>query len=77
MAGGTQAGEALGTFLERTKGRMTAACLLAVLVMWVFTADKNTYTSISALRSLYNGEAKAFYAEAMERHAIYIDENIV
>ena len=77
VAGCTQAGEALGTFLERTKGRMTAACLLAVLVMWVFTADKNTYTSISALRSLYNGEAKAFYAEAMERHAIYIDENIV
>lgn len=71
------AGELLGTFLEKTQGRMTAVCLLLVLIMWVFTADKNTYTSISALRSLVNGEAQTFYAEAMARHEIYIDEDIV
>ena len=71
------AGEALGVFLEKTGVMMTAVCLLFVLVTWVLTADKNTYTSISALRSLYNGEAKTFYAEAMERHEIYTDPNIV
>lgn len=71
------AGEALGLFLEQTKGRMTAALFCLVLLVWVFTADKNTYTSISALRSLVNGEAQTFYAEAMERHDIYVDEDIV
>ncbi|MBO5472281.1 MAG: hypothetical protein J6A08_00585 [Lachnospiraceae bacterium] len=71
------AGAALGSFLERTKGRMTAVCFCLVLFVWVFTADKNTYTSISALRSLVNGEAQTFYAEAMERHAIYTNEDIV
>lgn len=51
--------------------------MLLMLTMWVLTADKNTYTSISALRSLANGEAQTFYAEAMERHEIYVDEDIV
>lgn len=74
---GKGAGEALGVFLEKTGVMMTAVCLLLILVTWIFTADKNTYTSISALRSLYNGEAKAFYAEAMERHEIYTDPDIV
>lgn len=71
------AGETFGAFLEKTRGRMTALCLMLALVMWVFTADKNTYTSISALRSLCNGEAETFYAEAMARHEIYTDEMIV
>ena len=56
---------------------MTAVCFCLMLLIWVLTADKNTYTSISALRSLVNGEAQTFYAEAMERHDIYIDEDIV
>lgn len=73
----TGAGETLGSFLEKTKGMMTAVCFCLVLLVWVLTADKNTYTSISALRSLVNGEAQTFYTEAMERHDIYIDENIV
>lgn len=71
------AGEAFGLFLDKTKGRMTAVCFCLMLLIWVLTADKNTYTSISALRSLVNGEAQTFYAEAMERHDIYIDEDIV
>lgn len=74
--GELSAGETFGIFLEQIGGRMTAACFLAVLVIWVCTADKNTYTSISALRSLINGEAQTFYAEAMERHEIYIDDTI-
>lgn len=70
-------GDALGLFLDKTKGRMTAVCFCLMLLIWVLTADKNTYTSISALRSLVNGEAQTFYTEAMERHDIYIDEDIV
>lgn len=76
LVGGQDAGAALGFFLEQTRGRMTAVCLLIALVMWVFTADKNTYTSISALRSLVNGDAQTFYEEAMERHELYIDEAV-
>lgn len=71
------AGALLGHFLEETKGRMTAVCALLVFVMLVCTGDKNTYTSISALRSVANGEAQTFYQEAMERYEIYTDENIV
>lgn len=71
------AADALGVFLERTGGRMTAACLALVLACWVLTADKNTYTAVSAARSLLNGDAQTFYAEAMERHEIYENEEIV
>lgn len=70
------AAEALGLFLERAGSRMSAVCLLLLLGVWVLTADKNTYTSISALRSIANGEAQTFYQEAMERHALYTDESI-
>ena len=69
--------DALGLFLDKIKGRMTVVCFCLMLLVWVLTADKNTYTSISALRSLVNGEAQTFYEEAMERHDIYIDEDIV
>lgn len=76
-AGQMSAGAAFGSFLEKTGNRMTAVCAFIVFVMWICTADKNTYTSISAFRSVVNGEAKTFYEEAMERHEIYTDENIV
>ncbi len=77
-AGGAQEGaaEALGLFLERAGGRMCAVCLLLLLAVWALTADKNTYTSISALRSLAKGEAQIFYEEAMERYALYTDEGL-
>ncbi len=71
------AADTFGLFLERAGSRMTAVCLLLVLAVWVFTADKNTYTSVSAARSLVNGDAQTFYTEAMERHEIYVDEDIV
>ena len=74
---GQPAGETLGMFLEKAGGRMTVACVIITIVMWIFTADKNTYTSISALRSLAVGEAQTFHAEAMERHEIYTNEDIV
>lgn len=75
-AGCKDAAAAFGVFLERTRGGLTAVFLLAVLVMWVFTADKNTYTSISALRSLVYGEGETFYQEAMVRHEMYLDDEI-
>lgn len=74
--GSLPAGDVFGLFLEKVGVKLTAACLLAALVIWVCTADKNTYTSISALRSLVNGEAQTFYEEAMERHALYTDDSI-
>lgn len=65
-----------GMFLEKAGYRMTAAFLFISLIVWTFTADKNTYTSISALRSLVKGEAQTFYAQALERYEIYTDETI-
>ena len=55
---------------------MTAVCLILLMAVWVLTADKNTYTSISALRSVAKGEAQTFYQEAMARYEIYTDESI-
>lgn len=71
-----KAADAFGSFLERAGKRMTAAGVLLVLIVWVFTADKNTYTAVSAMRSLLNGDAQTFYTEAMERHEVYVDEGI-
>lgn len=65
-----------GLFLEKAGNTMTVVCVLLVLLVWTFTADKNTYTGISALRSLTNGDAAVYYEEAMERHALYVDETI-
>lgn len=48
----------------------------AVLLVWVGTGDKNTFSSVSALRSLANGEIRTYYAEAQERQEIYRDETI-
>ncbi len=69
-------GEQLGSFLESTQNMMTVSFLFLVMIVWVFTADKNTYTSISALRSLVIGDGKTYYTEAMQRHEQYIDETV-
>lgn len=70
------AAQAFGVFLERAGKRMSVVCLLLLMAVWVLTADKNTYTSISALRSLTKGEAEIFYEEAMERYALYTDKDL-
>ncbi len=75
-AAGDSVAEAFGLFLERAGKRMSVVCLLLLLGIWVFTADKNTYTSISALRSVAKGEAQTFYQEAMARYEIYTDEDV-
>lgn len=69
-------GDIFGLFMDKAGMKMTAVCFVLVLAVWLFTADKNTYTGVSALRSLVNGEAQTFYAEAMERHALYLDETV-
>ena len=68
--------EKFGDFLEGTKNMMTFVCFTLVLIIWVFTADKNTYAGISALRSLVIGDGKAYYEEALERHEMYVDKKI-
>lgn len=51
-------------------------CMAAVGCIFLLAADKNTYTSISALRSVANGEAAQYYEENRARLALYNDENV-
>ena len=44
--------------------------LAGMICVLLFTGDKNTYTSISALRSVAIGEAQAYYEENMDRQSI-------
>lgn len=53
----------------------TVLLLLFVGVI-VLTGDKNTYTSMSAFRSLILGEAQTYYEESEERREIYLDSNV-
>ncbi len=45
-------------------------------MLFVLPANKNTYTSVSAVRSLANGEAKQYYEENALRLSLYNDETI-
>lgn len=49
---------------------------LAVGLLFLLPADKNRYTSISALRSLANGEAARYYEENERRIALYRDRSL-
>lgn len=42
-------------------------CMILIMVVFVGTADKNTFSTISAVRSLTKGEAQTYYMEAEER----------
>lgn len=44
--------------------------------VFLLAADKNTYTSVSALRCLANGEAVRYDEENRERFALYNDESV-
>lgn len=46
-----------------------------MILVFVGTGDKNTFSSMSALRSMVIGEAQTYYAEAQERLEIYRDES--
>ena len=45
--------------------------LIAMGVIFLFVADKNTYTSVSAVRSILNGEAAEYAAENNARLELY------
>ena len=64
------------TWLTSKSGGIMLIAGLFVLLVWMFTPNKNTYTGISALRSLVNGDARVFYAEEMERYEMYTDDSI-
>ena len=61
-------------------GKYTAVLqgIFFVLVLLIFagTSDKNTFSSVSALRSLANGEAKTYYGEAQERLTDYKNPDV-
>ncbi|MBO4899654.1 MAG: hypothetical protein J5509_05130 [Lachnospiraceae bacterium] len=50
--------------------------IIAVSLIFVFAEDKNTYTSMSAVRSIANGEAERYYDQMKERAALYNDPEI-
>lgn len=52
------------------------AGLALVMLVFIGTADKNQFASMSALRSLVSGEAGTYYAEAQVRQEIYLDESV-
>ena len=47
-----------------------------VLLIFAGTPDKNTFSSVSALRSIANGEAKTYYTEAQERLVDYKNPDV-
>ena len=51
-------------------------CSVGMALLFLFPANKNTYTSISAFRSLVNGEAEQFYEENAQRMELYNDESL-
>ena len=66
----------LENLFEKYSNVLVLGCIVAFIAVWIFTADKNTYAGISALRSLVKGDAAVFYEEEMERYEMYTDEEI-
>ena len=50
--------------------------MVSTLFIWVFTANKNTYTSVSVLRALVNGDAKTYYEKAIRWYEVYTDVTV-
>ena len=50
--------------------------IIAVSLIFVFAENKNSYTTMSAVRSIANGEAEAYYDQMKERAALYNDPEI-
>ncbi len=58
--------------LKHTQGIILAG-ITAVLLLFIFAENKNTYTSISAVRSLVKGEASRYYEQNKARSELYND----
>lgn len=65
-----------GSVILRHKSLWMSAMLCGMLFLFLFAANKNTYTSISALRSIANGEAARYYEENQTRLALYQDPDL-
>lgn len=67
-----------GSVLSQTeknyKGIIIVGGLLIGL-LFVLAIDKNTYTSMSAVRSIISGEASRYYDQSMARFEIYNDQS--
>ncbi|MBQ9333512.1 MAG: hypothetical protein IJS12_04180 [Lachnospiraceae bacterium] len=61
-----------GLCLKHTRGIVLAG-ITAVLLLFIFAENKNTYTSISAVRSLVKGEASRYYEQNKARSELYND----
>ncbi|MDO4332405.1 MAG: DUF6056 family protein [Eubacteriales bacterium] len=59
--------------IGKNYGTWLFTALLLLGAVFLLSADKNTYTSVSAVRSLVNGEAAQYYEENMQRLALYTD----
>ncbi len=55
--------------------RITAVLGIIILLMFILCADKNEYVTISAVRSVANGEAARYHEQSIERHRILSDES--
>lgn len=66
----------IGKLFEKTGFGITAGIMAVVLIIYCCTMDKNTYTSVSALRSVVKGEGRCFHEESMERYDLYQDETV-
>lgn len=62
--------------LKKYTGVYCCMSFAAILLILAGTGDKNTFSSVSAMRSLVNGEAQKYYAEAMERLEMYQDDTV-
>lgn len=62
--------------VEKSYAGWLAVCIAAMGCIFLLSADKNTYTSVSALRSVANGEAAQYYEENRQRLALYNDGSV-
>ena len=62
--------------LEKYSTRLWIWGEAIVLLVFAGTSDKNAFSSVSALRSLANGEAKTYYTEAQERLTDYKNPDV-
>ena len=59
--------------VRKYKNAWIGCSICLMLALMLLEPDKNTYTVISAMRSLGNGEARNYYVQELEREELYYD----